>query len=79
VDELLHQRGKLRPVGRGAGDFLAEHFFTSCRCELADLAALVLSGRGDARIAVNDALILHQKSASKKRNLFKAPISMQIS
>jgi len=74
VDELLHQRGKLRPVGRGAGDFLAEHFFTSRRFELADLAALVLSGRGDASIAVNHALILPQKSASKKRNLFKAPI-----
>jgi hypothetical protein len=23
--ELLHQRGKLRPVGRRAGDLLAEH------------------------------------------------------
>jgi hypothetical protein len=25
----FHQLAKLRPVGRGAGDFLAEHFFAS--------------------------------------------------
>jgi hypothetical protein len=42
--ELLHQLGKLRPDGRGAGDFLAEPFFPPDRLQLAYLAALVLGG-----------------------------------
>jgi hypothetical protein len=69
--ELLHQRGKLRPVGRGAGDFLAEHFFASGRLQLAHLSGFVLGGRRDAGIAVNHAGIVHQKSASKKPNCIK--------
>jgi hypothetical protein len=69
--ELLHQRGKLRPVGRGAGDFLAEHFFASGRLQLAHLSGFVLGGRRDAGIAVNHAGIVHHKSASKKPNCIK--------
>jgi hypothetical protein len=51
--ELLHQCAKLRPVGRGAGDFLAEHFFAPGRLQLLDLAALVLRSRRDARVTVD--------------------------
>jgi len=49
--EGLHQLGKLRPVGRGAGDFLAEHFFASGRLQLAHLSGFVLGGGRDAGIA----------------------------
>ena len=77
--EGLHQLGKLRPVGRGAGDLLAEYLSAPGRLQLLHLAALVLGGRRDARVAVNHGFILHQKSASEKPNLFKAPISMHIS
>src|SRR5580700_2334625 len=59
----FHQRLKLRPVGRGAGDFLAEHFFASGRLQLAHLSGFVLGGGRDAGIAVNHARILHEKSA----------------
>ena len=45
--------GKLRPVGRGAGDFLAEHLFASGRFQLAHLSGFVLGGGRDAGIAVN--------------------------
>jgi hypothetical protein len=46
----LHQSqfAKARPVGRGAGDFLAEHFFASGRRELAHLSGFVLGGCRDA-------------------------------
>jgi hypothetical protein len=44
----LHQLGKLRPVGRGAGDFLAEHLFASGVLELAHLSRFVLGGGRDA-------------------------------
>jgi hypothetical protein len=46
---------------------------------LLDLAALVLGGGRDPRITVNHDFIVHQKSASKKLNVFKPPILMQIS
>ena len=51
--ELLHQCAKLRPVGRGAGDFLAEHFFASGRLQLGqnDVGGLV---EGGAHPAVTD-------------------------
>jgi hypothetical protein len=51
----LHQLGKLRPVGRGAGDLLAEHFFALGRLQLAHLFGFVLGGGRDAGIAVNHA------------------------
>ena len=57
--ELLHQCAKLRPVGRGAGNFLAEHFFASGHLELAHLSGFVLGGRRDAGIAVD-----HEPSAA---------------
>jgi hypothetical protein len=50
-DELA----KLRPVGCGAGDFLAEHLFAPGRLQLAHLSGFVLGGGRDARIAVNHA------------------------
>jgi hypothetical protein len=40
--EGLHQLGKLRPVNRGAADFLAEHFFASGGPKLAHLSGFVL-------------------------------------
>jgi len=43
--EGLHQLGKLRPLGRGAGDFLAEDFSASGRLQLAHLSGFVLGGR----------------------------------
>jgi len=70
---------KLRPVGRGAGDFLAEHFFASGRLQLAHLSGFVLGGGRDAGMAVNHARIVHQKSASKKPNFIKGAATMQIS
>jgi hypothetical protein len=76
-DEFLHQCAKLRPVGRGASDFLAEHFFASGRLELAHLSGFVLGGRRDAGIAVNHARIVHPKSASKKAKFIKAVLLMQ--
>jgi hypothetical protein len=36
--EGLHQLGKLQPVGRGAGDFLAEYFFAPGCLQLAHLS-----------------------------------------
>ena len=77
--ELLHQCAKLRPFGRGAGDFLAEHLFASGRLQLAHLSGFVLGGGRDARIAVNHASIVHLKSASKKPNFIKGEPMMQIS
>jgi hypothetical protein len=68
VDEGLHQLVKLRPVGGGAGDFLAEDLLASGVLELGDLAALSLGGGRDAHMAVNHVRIVHQKYASKKRN-----------
>jgi hypothetical protein len=68
-------------VSRGAGDLVAEYVLALAlgRLQLAHLAALVLGGGRDARIAVNHSFILHQKSASKKPNLIKAVAVMQIS
>jgi hypothetical protein len=74
-----HQLGKLWPVGRGAGDLLAEHLFASGRLELAHLSGFVLGGGRDARIAVNHAFIVHQESASKKANFINGAAMMQIS
>ena len=47
--------GKLRPLGRGTGDFLAEHLFAPGHLELVRLSALVLGGGRHARVAVNHA------------------------
>ena len=49
--------GKLRPVGRGAGDLLAEYPSAPGRLELAHLTALVLGGGRDAGVAVNRCLV----------------------
>jgi len=62
----FHQLGKLRPVGRGAGDLLAEHLFAPGRLQLAHLSGIILRGGRDAGITVNHGFILHQKSASTK-------------
>jgi hypothetical protein len=51
--ELLHQCAKLRPVGRGAGDLLAEHLFAPSRLQLAHLSGFILGGGRDARVAVD--------------------------
>ena len=75
----LDQLGKLRPVGRGAGDLLAEHFFASRRLQLAHLSGFVLGGGRDAGIAVNHAAIVHHKYASKKSNSINGIPEMQIS
>jgi hypothetical protein len=64
--ELLHQFSQAGTVGRGGGDFLAEHLFASGRIQLADLSGFVLCSGRDAGIAVNYALNVHQKFASKK-------------
>jgi len=72
--QLLYQLAKLRPVGRGARDLLAEHLPAPGCLQFFDLSALVLGGGRDARIAVKSCFLMHQKSASKERNLFKAPI-----
>ena len=48
--ELLHQLAVLRPVGRRAGDLLAEYLSSSGRLQLLDLAGLVLGGGRDACI-----------------------------
>ena len=42
--ESLHQLGKLGPVGRGAGDLLAEHLFAAGGLELAHLSDFVFGG-----------------------------------
>jgi hypothetical protein len=47
--EGLHQLFKLRPVGRGAGDFLAEYFFASGRLQLALIRLGRRSRRGHSR------------------------------
>jgi len=55
--EGLHQPGKLRPVGRGAGDLLAENVLSlaSGGAELVELVGEVLGGGRDAGTAVNHA------------------------
>jgi hypothetical protein len=78
-DEATDEFFKLRPVGGRAGDLLTEYLLAPGRLELGDLAALILSGRRDASIAVNHACIVHQKSASKKRNPINRCAMMQIS
>jgi len=49
------QLAKLRAVGGGAGDLLAEHLLAPCRLELGDVGSKVLGVGGDAGVAVNHA------------------------
>ena len=58
--EGFHQLLKLRPVGGGAGDLLAEHLFASSRLELSKLAGEVLGVGRDSCITVNHTFILHR-------------------
>jgi hypothetical protein len=63
-----HHLSKLRPVGGGAGDLLAEHLFAAGSLQLGKLAGEVLGIGRDASIAVNHARIVDQKYVSQKRN-----------
>ena len=49
--EGLHQLLKLRPVGGGAGDLLAEYLFASGRLQLGELASevFICPNKADAR------------------------------
>jgi hypothetical protein len=60
VREVTHELLKLRSVGGGAGDLLAEHLFASRRLELGKLAGEVLGNRRDAGIAGNHARIVQK-------------------
>ena len=66
------QLAKLRAVGGGAGDLLAEHLLAPCRLELGDVGAEVLGLGGDAGVAVNHA----SQYASKKPNTINALVLM---
>jgi hypothetical protein len=54
--KAFHRLGKLRPVGGGAGDLLAEHLFAPSRLQFGKLAGEVLGVGRAAGIAVNHAV-----------------------
>jgi hypothetical protein len=74
-----HHLSKLRPVGRGAGDLLAERLFAAGRLQLGKLVGEVLGVGRDVGIAVNHARIVHEKYVSKKRNSISSLVLLQIS
>jgi hypothetical protein len=69
----FHQLDKLRPVGLGAGDPLAEYLFASGRLQLGHLAGFVLGGSGDARIAINHAVNSALEICIKKAQFVQGP------
>ena len=73
--KFLHQLAKLRPVGRGADDLLAEYLFAPGRLQLAHLAGFVLGGGRDASIAVNHAELCF-RNLHRKRPIFSRGVTL---
>jgi hypothetical protein len=74
--KLVEQSAKLRPVGLGSARHFAEHLARPVFPQFCYLSRDALAVRRYPRVAVNHGFILHQKSAPKKRNRFKALISV---
>ena len=72
--ELVEHAAKLRPVGLGSARNFTEHLARPMLPQFRDLSGDALAVRRYPRIAVNHGFILHQNSAPKKRNRFKALI-----